>query len=68
MVWKGARPPAAITPFVLDEGDGDGGWVAAASLPPRSLALIWGREGRVDVRCQRWGALVPLGRLLRGEA
>ncbi|XP_021238873.1 AP-5 complex subunit beta-1 [Numida meleagris] len=67
VVWEGGPPPATLTPFVLDEGDKDGGWVAAASLPPRGLALLWGREGHVDVRCQRWGALIPLAQLLRGE-
>uniref|UniRef100_A0A8C9LCW9 AP5B1 middle domain-containing protein n=1 Tax=Pavo cristatus TaxID=9049 RepID=A0A8C9LCW9_PAVCR len=68
VVWEGAHPPASLTPFVLDEGGEDRGWVVAASLPPRGLALLWGREGCVDMRCQRWGALIPLAQLLRGEA
>ncbi|XP_068779706.1 AP-5 complex subunit beta-1 [Struthio camelus] len=58
--------PPALAAFAVawDGGDGDG-WLVAAALPGRGLALAWLRGPRVAARAARWAALAPLGCFLR---
>ncbi|XP_058717454.1 methyl-CpG-binding domain protein 6-like [Poecile atricapillus] len=66
-----AAPPPALAPLLVPPGGGGGaggGWALAAAAPPRGLVLARGGpggEGRV--RGQRWGGVLLLARLLRGE-
>ncbi|XP_064359225.1 AP-5 complex subunit beta-1 isoform X2 [Dromaius novaehollandiae] len=58
----GGLPPALAAFAVAPRGDG---WLLAAALPGRGLALARLRGPRVEARAARWAALVPLGRFLR---
>ncbi|XP_064593034.1 basic proline-rich protein-like [Zonotrichia leucophrys gambelii] len=67
-----AAPPPALAPLLVpSEGggaEGGGGWALAAAAPPKGVVLARGGpggEGRV--RGQRWGGVLLLARLLRGE-
>ncbi|XP_066426317.1 basic proline-rich protein-like [Molothrus aeneus] len=67
-----AAPPPALAPLLVPSGgggaEGGGGWALAAAAPPRGVVLARGGpggEGRV--RGQRWGGVLLLARLLRGE-